>query len=138
MTRIFSNFHIYVNSHYGVQNTMVRTVGVLLRLHVGLENRLRDHYRLHHAITNRATAQRGVAYDRLSVRQPSRPGLSLAGVRLKVTRLYQMGLPVLQVSPICRHAVANTPVRSLGLIAHETSYFTRFRCSPTTAAFLDI
>ena len=32
------------------------------------------------------------------LRHPIRPGLSLAGVRLEVTRLRQVGLPVLQVS----------------------------------------
>jgi hypothetical protein len=60
------------------------------------------------------------------VRHPARPGLSLAGVRLKVTRLHQVGLPVLQVSPMCRHAVATTPVRSLDQIVHGTAYSTRF------------
>jgi hypothetical protein len=37
-----------------------------------------------------------------------------------------MGLPVLQVSPVCRHAVAITPVGPLGQIAHGTAYSTRF------------
>src|SRR5262249_36364423 len=54
------------------------------------------------------------------------PGLFLAGFRLEVTRLRQVGLPVLQVSPMCRHAVAITPVGSLGQIARGTVYSTRF------------
>ena len=69
------------------------------------------------------------------VRHPARPGLSLAGVRSEVTRLRRSGLPVLQVLPLYRHAVAITPVGSSGQIAHGTAYSTRFPCSPTTAAF---
>jgi hypothetical protein len=59
------------------------------------------------------------------VRHPARPGLSLAGVRLGVTRLRWEGLPVLQASPVCRHAVAITPVGSLGPIALGAAYSTR-------------
>src|SRR4051812_17139174 len=60
------------------------------------------------------------------VRHPARPGLSLAGVRLEVTRLHRAGLPVLPRVPVCPHAVATTPVGSLGQIAHGTAYSTRF------------
>jgi hypothetical protein len=51
------------------------------------------------------------------VRHPRRPGLSLAGVRLEVTRLHRLGLHVLCWVSVCRHAVATTPVGPLGHVA---------------------
>ncbi|MBU4399039.1 MAG: hypothetical protein KKE86_06845, partial [Planctomycetes bacterium] len=40
-------------------------------------------------------------------RHPARPGLSLAGVRLEVTRLHRWGFPVLLVVSSSTHAVAD-------------------------------
>jgi len=60
------------------------------------------------------------------VRHPLRPGLSLAGVRLEVTRLRREGLPVLQRSSRCRRAVAIPLVGSSGRVAHGTASSTRF------------
>ena len=39
-----------------------------------------------------------------------RPGLSLAGVRLSVTRPHRLGFPVLRQFSVYRHAVVITPV----------------------------
>ena len=44
------------------------------------------------------------------VRHPGRPGLSLAGVRLRVTRPHRSGFPVLRWISVYRHAVVITPV----------------------------
>ena len=47
------------------------------------------------------------------LRHPRRPGLSLAGFRLAVTRRHRWGFPCF-VFPLCRRAVATTPVGPLG------------------------
>src|SRR5262249_61553527 len=65
------------------------------------------------------------------VRHPWRPGLSLTGVRLEVTRLHRLGLHVLCWVSVCRHAVATTPV---GPLAHVASRGVT-PISPETAAF---
>jgi hypothetical protein len=44
------------------------------------------------------------------LRHPGRPGLSLAGVRLRVTRPHRSGLPVFRWIPVSRHAIVVTPV----------------------------
>ena len=44
------------------------------------------------------------------IRHPGRPGLSLAGVRLRVTRPHRLGFPVLRWISVYRHAVVITPV----------------------------
>ena len=44
------------------------------------------------------------------LRHPGRPGLSLAGVRLRVTRPHRLGFPVLRWISMYRHAVVITPV----------------------------
>ena len=44
------------------------------------------------------------------LRHPRRPGLSLAGVRLRVTRPHRSGFPVLRWISLSRHAVVITPV----------------------------
>ena len=49
------------------------------------------------------------------LRHPERPGLSLAGCRLEVTRLPREGLPVLRPISLCRHAAAHTPAGPMGL-----------------------
>src|SRR6516162_2263405 len=52
------------------------------------------------------------------LRHPRRPGLSLAGVRLRVTRPHRSGLPVLRWISVSRHAVVITPVaRWVGSLA---------------------
>ena len=56
------------------------------------------------------------------LRHPTRPGLSLAGVRLTVTRRHREGLPVLLRVSVCRHAVASPTVDSLGQIARGPAY----------------
>jgi len=43
-------------------------------------------------------------------RHPRWPGLSLAGVRLRVTRPHRLGFPVLRWISVYRHAVVITPV----------------------------
>src|SRR5471032_2197770 len=47
------------------------------------------------------------------LRHPRRPGLSLAGIRLAVTRRHRWGFPC-SVFPLCLRAVAITPVRPPG------------------------
>ena len=44
------------------------------------------------------------------LRHPRRPGRSLAGVRLRVTRPHHLGFPVLRGISLYRHAVVITPV----------------------------
>jgi hypothetical protein len=44
------------------------------------------------------------------LRHPKRPGLSLAGVRLRVPRPHRLGFPVLRWISMYRHAVVITPV----------------------------
>ena len=44
------------------------------------------------------------------LRHPGRPGLSLAGVRLRGTRPRRLGFPVLRWISVYRHAVVITPV----------------------------
>ncbi len=51
------------------------------------------------------------------LRHPTQPGLSLAGVRLEVTRLRPVGLPVLRQISIYVHAVAITPAEPLDPVA---------------------
>jgi len=51
------------------------------------------------------------------LRHPIRPGLSLAGVRLVVTRHHRVGLPVLRPIPLCTHAGAHTPAEPLDAVA---------------------
>lgn len=48
------------------------------------------------------------------LRHPMRPGLSLAGFRLKVTHLHRIGLPMLRSISSCMHAVAITPAEPPG------------------------
>ena len=45
------------------------------------------------------------------------------------------GFPCCRRSPVCRHAVANTPVGSLGRDRSWDGLFHPFPCSPATAAF---
>ena len=59
------------------------------------------------------------------VRHPTRPGLSLAGVRLVLAKP-PLGFPVLLWVSQSRHAVVITPVGSLGRIALGTAYSNRF------------
>ena len=68
--------HQAVNRLNGVQGTASRPVGVLLRLQVGLEDRLQDQHRrhLHHAVTDRRNAQRPLFAVRLSVCNTRRTG----------------------------------------------------------------
>src|SRR3954451_16039929 len=60
------------------------------------------------------------------LRHPVRPGLSLAGVRLVVTRRHRGGLPVLRRISVYEHAASSTPAGPLGRIARGTAYSTRF------------
>ena len=69
------------------------------------------------------------------LRHPRRPGLSLAGVRLRVTRPHRLGFPVLRWISVCRHAVVITPVGPLGRDRSWDGLFQPFPCSPATAAF---
>ena len=68
------------------------------------------------------------------VRHPKRPGLSLAGVRLRAVTPHRLGFPLLQQLPVCRHAVTITPVGPLVRIV-RCEGFSAPRCSPATAAF---
>src|SRR4030042_529851 len=66
-----------VNLPYGVQRAASGSVGVLLRLQSGLENRLQDQYcrHLHHTILDRWDAQRSLLAVRLwDVHPPDRLG----------------------------------------------------------------
>ena len=60
------------------------------------------------------------------LRHPRRPGLSLTGVRLRVTRPHRLGFPVLRWISMYRHAVVITPVARWVLIARGTAYSNRF------------
>jgi hypothetical protein len=51
---------------------------------------------------------------RSTLRHPTSPGLSLAGVRLAIVPGHVIGLPVLHQSSSCTHAVVNTPAETLG------------------------
>jgi hypothetical protein len=51
-----------------------------------------------------------------------RSGLSLAGVRLRVSPPHRLGFPVLRWISMYRHAVVITPVARWALIAHGTDY----------------
>jgi hypothetical protein len=67
-------------------------------------------------------------------RHPRWPGLSLAGVRLRVTRPHRLGLPVLRWISVYRHAVVITPVaRWVGLLVGRS--IPTFPCSPAASAF---
>ena len=60
------------------------------------------------------------------IRHPRRPGLSLTGVRLRVTRPHRLGFPVLRWISMYRHAVVITPVaRWVGSLVG--------RCIPTVS-----
>src|SRR5208282_4902636 len=59
------------------------------------------------------------------------PGLSLTGVRLRVTRPHRLGFPVLRWISMYRHAVVITPVARWVLIARGTAYSTRFPFIPS-------
>ena len=65
------------------------------------------------------------------LRHPRRPGLSLAGVRLRVTRPHRLGFPVLRWISIYRHAVVITPVARWVLIARGTAYSNRYPFIPS-------
>jgi len=65
------------------------------------------------------------------LRHPRRTGLSLAGVRLRVTRPHRLGFPVLRWISMYRHAVVITPVARWVLIAHGTVYSNRFPFIPS-------
>src|SRR5271165_88836 len=69
------------------------------------------------------------------LRHPRRPGLSLAGVRLRVTRPHRLGFPVLRWISMYRHAVVITPVARWVLIARGTAYSNRYPFIPSAAAF---
>jgi hypothetical protein len=59
------------------------------------------------------------------------PGLSLAGVRLRVTRPHRLGFPVLRWISMYRHAVVITPVARWVLIARGTAYSNRYPFIPS-------
>ena len=59
------------------------------------------------------------------------PGLSLAGVRLRVTRPHRLGFPVLRWVSMYRHAVIITPVARWVLIARGTAYSNRYPFIPS-------
>ena len=59
------------------------------------------------------------------------PGLSLAGVRLRVTRPHRLGFPVLRWISVYRHAVVITPVARWVLIARGADYSNRFPFIPS-------
>ena len=65
------------------------------------------------------------------LRHPRRPGLSLAGVRLRVTRPHRLGFPVLRWISVYRHAVVITPVARWVLIARGADYSNRFPFIPS-------
>jgi hypothetical protein len=65
------------------------------------------------------------------LRHPRRTGLSLAGVRLRVTRPHRLGFPVLRWISMYRHAVVITPVARWVLIARGTVYSNRFPFIPS-------
>ena len=65
------------------------------------------------------------------LRHPRRPGLSLAGVRLRVTRPHRLGFPVLRWISMYRHAVVITPVARWVLIARGTAYSNRYPFIPS-------
>jgi hypothetical protein len=64
-----------------------------------------------------------------------RPGLSLTGVRLRVTHPHHAGLLVLRPISVCRHAIVITPVVPPGSIRSWDGLFQPFPCSPAAAAF---
>ncbi len=69
------------------------------------------------------------------LRHPRRPGLSLAGVRLRVTRPHRLGFPVLRWISVYRHAVVITPVaRWVGSLVRRpipAVYIARQRLRPS-------
>src|SRR5207245_3624890 len=68
------------------------------------------------------------------LRHPRWPGLSLAGVRLRVTRPHRLGFPVLRWISVSRHAVVITPVaRRVGLLVGRS--IPTFPGSPAASAF---
>ena len=60
------------------------------------------------------------------IRHPRRPGQSLTGARLRVTRPHRLGFPVFRAIPLCGHVVVITPAGPMGLIAHGAAYSNRF------------
>ena len=64
------------------------------------------------------------------LRHPRQPGLSLAGIRLRVTRPHRLGFPVLRWISVYRHAVVITPVARWVLIARGADYSNRFPFIP--------
>ena len=65
------------------------------------------------------------------LRHPRQPGLSLAGIRLRVTRPHRLGFPVLRWISVYRHAVVITPVARWVLIARGADYSNRFPFIPS-------
>jgi hypothetical protein len=59
------------------------------------------------------------------------PGLSLASVRLRVTRPHRLGFPVLRWISMYRHAVVITPVARWVLIARGTASSNRYPFIPS-------
>jgi hypothetical protein len=80
-------------------------------------------------------------------RRPRWPGLSLAGVRLRVTRPHRLGFPVLRWISMYRHAVVITPVahwvgllvgRSIPTVSLLASGFGLPQASARSAPTLDV
>ena len=65
------------------------------------------------------------------LRHPRWPGLSLTGVRLRVTRPPPLGVSRVALVSVYRHAVVITPVARWVLIARGTAYSTRFPFIPS-------
>ena len=68
------------------------------------------------------------------IRHPGRPGLSLAGVRLRVTRPHRSGFPVLRGSP-CTDMPSSLPRWPAGSDRSWDGVFQPFPCSPAATAF---
>ena len=68
------------------------------------------------------------------LRHPRRPGLSLAGVRLRVTRPHRWGFPCCVGSP-CTDMPSSLPRWPAGADRSWDGLFQPFPCSPATAAF---
>ena len=65
------------------------------------------------------------------LRHPRQPGLSLAGIRLRVTCPHRLGFPVLRWISVYRHAVVITPVARWVRIARGAHYSNRFPFIPS-------
>jgi hypothetical protein len=68
------------------------------------------------------------------LRHPRRPGLSLTGVRLRVTRPHRLGFPVLHWTP-CADMPSSLPRWPAGSDRSWDGLFQPFPCSPAAAAF---